>query len=185
MRTNVKFLLLVVLLFISVVICAQVTVSTQVTNGIEMRSTPNLDGTATIKCAFKWYAGFGSSTDASEAMRMAYKDAYIRAFDMVEDAFALLSSTKGVNDKVLNALKEHWASAGEMLLNYCESVDETEPVYDGNTRRYNATVKIAIRADYYQSMMKNDDRANTYGLEGDDLKQFQEVNDRIITTIRK
>ena len=85
-----------------------------------------------------------------------------------------------LNGEVSKALTSAWEQMSFSIQKACEPFGEAESYYDSNKNMYHVTAKVGIRGDRYVKLLNGAKNIQPEGLKGDNLKQFNEVNDAII-----
>lgn len=150
--------------------------------GMEMVESMNDEGTALVKMPFKWYAGIGSANDKQTAIELAQREAYASISRILNDAVLDVAERGNVVNEgdVKKALKLHWEQVSSSLLKGCEPFGEAKVEYDGRTGMYTATARVAIRGDRFVKLLNTAGSFKPENLSGNDLKEFNEVNESIM-----
>ena len=113
---------------------------------------------------------------------MAQLEAYATISRVLENAVTAKAErgTVVVNGKVQQALKSHWEQMSVSIQKASEPFGETEVSFNSETGMYEAIAKVGIRGDRYVKLLDGAKDTKPEGLTGNELKQFNEVNDAII-----
>lgn len=84
------------------------------------------------------------------------------------------------NGAVQKALTSHWQQVSMSIQNACEPFGKTKIEYSQTTRMYTVTQKVGIRGDKFQKMLNSAGNYKPNDLQGEELKQFIEVNKSIM-----
>lgn len=159
-----------------------VQVETTQLQGVEMADAINDDGTDMIKRPFKWYAGIGLADNKQMAIELAQREAYATISRVLNNAVKDEAERGNVanNGRVQQALTSHWQQFSANLTKGCEPFGSTSIKYIQSTRMYEATAKVAIRADRFQQLLNNAGNFKPSDLTGEDLDLFIETNKAIM-----
>ena len=160
----------------------KVVVEETVYSGVEMVDDLNEDGTQMVKVAYKWYAGIGKADDKQTAIEMAELEARATISRIMQNAVLAESERGSVvnNGAVQKALTSHWQQVSMSIQNACEPFGKTKIEYSQTTRMYTVTQKVGIRGDKFQKMLNSAGNYKPNDLQGEELKQFIEVNKSIM-----
>jgi len=160
----------------------KVQVETTQLQGIEMADAINEDGTDMIKRPFKWYAGIGLADNKQMAVELAQREAYATISRILNNAVKDEAERGNVanNGRVQQALTSHWQQFSATLTKGCEPFGSTSIQFIPSTRMYEATAKVAIRADRFQQLLNNAGNFKPSDLTGEDLELFIETNKAIM-----
>ena len=150
--------------------------------GVEMVETLSDDGMSMIKRPYRWFAGMASADVQSMAVEMAQLEAYATISRVIENA-VMAKAERGslvVNGKVQMALKSHWEQISTSIQKACEPFGDTEVSHNSETGMYEVIAKVGIRGDRYIKLLGEAKEIRPEGLNGNELKQFIDVNDAII-----
>lgn len=156
------------------------------TSGFEEFQTLSDDGTKMVYVLYKWYSGTGTADDRQAAIEMAELEARATVSRVIENA-VLAESKRGTlvnNGNVQKALQSHWSQVSGSIQNACGPVGDTKLEFDPATKMYTATVKVGVRGDRFQQMLNNAGDFKPANLSGDDLQQFIDANNSIISASR-
>ena len=159
-----------------------VQVETTQLQGVEMADAINDDGTDMIKRPFKWYAGIGLADNKQMAIELAQREAYATISRVLNNAVKDEAERGNVanNGRVQQALTSHWQQFSANLTKGCEPFGSTSIKFIPSTRMYEATAKVAIRADRFQQLLNNAGNFKPSDLTGEDLDLFIETNKAIM-----
>ena len=160
----------------------KVVVEETVYSGVEMVDDLSEDGTQMVKVAYKWYAGIGKADDKQTAIEMAELEARATISRIMQNAVLAESERGSVvnNGAVQKALTSHWQQVSMSIQNACEPFGKTRIEYSQTTRMYTVTQKVGIRGDKFQKMLNSAGNYKPNDLQGEELKQFIEVNKSIM-----
>lgn len=160
----------------------KVVVEETVYSGVEMVDDLSEDGTQMVKVAYKWYAGIGKADDKQTAIEMAELEARATISRIMQNAVLAESERGSVvnNGAVQKALTSHWQQVSMSIQNACEPFGKTKIEYSQTTRMYTVTQKVGIRGDKFQKMLNSAGNYKPNDLQGEELKQFIEVNKSIM-----
>ena len=159
-----------------------VQVETTQLQGVELADAINDDGTDMIKRPFKWYAGIGLADNKQMAIELAQREAYATISRILNNAVKDEAERGNVvnNGRVQQALTSHWQQFSANLTKGCEPFGSTSIKFIPSTRMYEATAKVAIRADRFQQLLNNAGNFKPSDLTGEDLELFIKTNKAIM-----
>ena len=160
----------------------KVQVETTQLQGVELADAINDDGTDMIKRPFKWYAGIGLADNKQMAIELAQREAYATISRILNNAVKDEAERGNVvnNGRVQQALTSHWQQFSANLTKGCEPFGSTSIKFIPSTRMYEATAKVAIRADRFQQLLNNAGNFKPSDLTGEDLELFIKTNKAIM-----
>ena len=160
----------------------KVQVETTQLQGIEKAEALNDDGTDIIMRPFKWYAGIGLADNKQMAIELAQREAYATISRIMNNAVKDEAERGNVanNGRVQQALTSHWQQFSATLTKGCEPFGSTSIKFIPSTRMYEATAKVAIRADRFQQLLNSAGNFKPTDLTGEDLDLFIETNKAIM-----
>lgn len=156
-------------------------------SGIAKVDALNDDGTDMIIRPFKWWAGIGLADNKQMAIELAQREAYATISRVLNNAVKDEADRGNVanNGRVQQALKAHWEQISISLTKGCEPFGSTSIKYIPSTRMYEATSKVAIRADRFQQLLNTAGNFKPSNLTGEDLNLFIETNKAIMEAAQK
>lgn len=160
----------------------KVQVETLKMQGIEMAQTLNDDGTGMVEIPYKWYAGIGKADNKQVAIELAQREAYATISRLLKNAVMDKAERGNVvtNGKVQQALLMYWEQVSTSLQQGCEPFGNVTVEYSKTTGMYNVVAKVGIRGDRFNEMINNAGNYSPKDLEGDDLREFIEINKSIM-----
>lgn len=156
------------------------------TSGFENADALSDDGTEIIKKPYKWYLGIGEAGDQQMAIEIAQREAYATISRIMNNAVQDRADrgTVDTNKQVQEALTSHWSQFSQSLLKACEPFGDATVQYNPSTRLYKAYVKVAVRGDYFNQMLKTAAEFKPANLQGEELDKFIEANKAIMEAAR-
>lgn len=164
----------------------QVVSETVKLTGIEIADALNDDGTAIIKRPYKWFAGIGKADNKQVAIELAQREAYATISRVLNNVVLDQSERGNVinNGRVQQALTSHWKQVSVSVERACEIFGNTIIEYDSSTRMYEAILKVGIRGDRFNQLLKTAGNFKPSDLSGEELEQFIQTNQSIIEIAR-
>lgn len=170
---------------------AQTTIPTkQQIAGIEMSNALSEDGTSIIQRPYRWWAGFAIVNDYSAAVRQATEDAYTtvaREFNNMVNSVVERGEIT-TNGRVVSAVKSYWSQVSEKLVKQCGTFGEAEIIEqpcEENNKMYTVKAKVAIRGDYYITLIENAVKGSpkmiqTNGMTPQEVDEILDLNNAIL-----
>jgi hypothetical protein len=160
----------------------KVNIETRAYSGITDSKALNEDGTGTIEIPFKWYMGTAEVSDKQLAIKAAQSEAYNTISrtisNIVKDKIEYGALAN--NGAATIALRDYWMNLSLSIQKGAEPFGETVVSYDPKTKMYDATAKVGIRGDKYNSFLKNAANFKPDNLSQEELNDFIKINDDII-----
>lgn len=164
----------------------KVRVETFQPQGIDKAEALNDDGTDIIMRPFKWYAGIGLADNKQVAIEMAQREAYATISRVLNNAVKDEAKRGNVvnNGRVEQALTSHWQQFSVALTKGCEPFGSTSIKFIPSTQMYEATAKVAIRADRFMQLLSTAGSFKPTNLSGKELDDFNKVNKAIMESAK-
>lgn len=154
--------------------------------GIEEMETLNDDGTSMIKMPYVYFVGTAKADNKRAAISLAQRNAYSTISLVLQNAVKAQAEQGTLlnNGKTQEAVKEYWNQVSVSLTKACMPLGDGIIEYNPATKMYDVTAKVGTRGDRFNKLLDNAGLFRPTDLQGEELKNFIEVNNAIIDAVK-